>query len=80
MKPTAQASPAGPTSLLIRFHNQVGAAVDVTGKVHELTSRWVCHGCADGSLSSVGAAVHHVRDIANEHANRCRGSYHHLRT
>ncbi|MFJ5782121.1 hypothetical protein [Streptomyces hydrogenans] len=73
MKLSPHTNPPEPTNLLIRFHNQTGAAVDVTGT--RASSRWHCHGCADHS-GEHGLAF--ARDEANEHAAACRASHHRL--
>lgn len=65
-------APAEPDNLLIRFHNQVGAAVDVTGTRHR--SDWYCHGCGDGD--SFGHHLDTSRVRANAHAVECRAAHH----
>ncbi|MGW9439233.1 hypothetical protein [Streptomyces sp. NPDC055607] len=76
MKLSPHANPPEPDNLLIRFHNQTGAAVDVAGNRYGHSLRWRCHGCGDHS-GEHGLAF--ARDEANEHANACRASYHRLR-
>ncbi|MGW2677159.1 hypothetical protein [Streptomyces sp. NPDC001436] len=67
------ATPVEPYNLLIRFHNQIGAAVDVTGSRD--SSRWTCHGCGyGGGLQHVDSA----RQAANRHAGECRAARHYL--
>ncbi|KOV14069.1 hypothetical protein ADK91_08135 [Streptomyces sp. XY511] len=74
MKLSPNTAPIEPDNLLIRMHNQVGAAVDVTGT--EDRARWACHGCGDvHSYSSIYLA----REDANVHATTCRAAYHRLR-
>ncbi|MFE1268504.1 hypothetical protein [Streptomyces sp. NPDC058758] len=76
MKLSPNTNPPEPYSLLIRFHNQTGAAVDVTGnKQRGHSSRWHCHGCGDHSGEH---GLPFARDEANDHATACRASYHRL--
>ncbi|MFE1547378.1 hypothetical protein [Streptomyces sp. NPDC058718] len=74
MKLSPNTAPPEPANLLIRLHNQVGAAVDVTGNEHG-TSHWCCHGCGDHSGQH---GLSFTRDEANAHAAACRASYHRL--
>ncbi|MFE5674039.1 hypothetical protein ACFQ7B_01185 [Streptomyces erythrochromogenes] len=74
MKLSPNTTPVGPDNLLIRFHNQVGAAVDVKGTVNR--ARWSCHGCGE---THVDYHLTITRDDANGHATTCRASYHRLR-
>ncbi|GGR39235.1 hypothetical protein FHS38_005385 [Streptomyces netropsis] len=76
MKLSPNTTPLEPADLLIRMHNLVGAAVDVTGRVYGENSRWACHGCGFTSGCDV-LALHRGR--ANAHASQCRAAYHHLR-
>ncbi|MFG3187559.1 hypothetical protein [Streptomyces omiyaensis] len=77
MKLSPHTNPPEPDNLLIRFHNQTGAAVDVTGnKQRGHSSRWHCHGCGDHSGEH---GLPFARDEANDHATACRASYHRLR-
>ncbi|MEU3914449.1 hypothetical protein [Streptomyces sp. NPDC029721] len=67
------ATPVEPYNLLIRFHNQIGAVVDITGTSD--SSRWTCHGCGHGDgLQHVDSA----RQAAHRHAVECRAAYHRL--
>ncbi|MEU9699424.1 hypothetical protein [Streptomyces sp. NPDC047981] len=75
MKLSPNTAPVEPVNLLIRFHNQVGAAVDVTGTTAYMGSRWRCHGCGDDD------GLHGIistRRNANDHAGFCRAAYHRL--
>ncbi|MET9320844.1 hypothetical protein ABZX75_11760 [Streptomyces sp. NPDC003038] len=72
MKLPPETTPVEPTGLLIRFHNQLGAAVDITG-THS-RARWSCHGCGDTHSEY---SLRLTRASANEHANTCRAAYHH---
>ncbi|MGA5063162.1 hypothetical protein ACPB9E_05175 [Streptomyces exfoliatus] len=76
MKLSPNATPPEPADMLIRFHNQTGAAVDVTGRDGSYCCRWYCHGCGE---QSGGDYVMYTRSGANEHAGACRASYHRLR-
>ncbi|MET9598103.1 hypothetical protein [Streptomyces sp. NPDC006459] len=76
MKLSPNTAPVEPGDLLIRMHNQVGAAVDVTGTRD--SSSWSCHGCGDG-YSSIDYHVDTTRTRANHHAAGCRAAYHRLR-
>ncbi|MGW2588102.1 hypothetical protein ACWCYZ_43815 [Streptomyces virginiae] len=71
MKLSPNTAPVEPAALLIRMHNQVGAAVDVTGSLSR--ARWFCHGCGDIGYEY---AVHLTRGYANGHATACRAAYH----
>ncbi|MGW3376087.1 hypothetical protein [Streptomyces hydrogenans] len=75
MKLSPNNNPPEPADLRIRFHNQTGAAVDVTGNKHGHSSRWHCHGCGDHSGEH---GLPFARDEANDHATACRASYHRL--
>ncbi|MEV8589168.1 hypothetical protein AB0424_19775 [Streptomyces sp. NPDC051180] len=75
MKLSPNSNPPEPTDLLIRLHNQTGAAVDVTGSERGHSACWSCHGCGDLS-SEHGLAF--ARDEANAHATACRASHHRL--
>ncbi len=72
-----QSAPDEPADLLIRMHNLIGAAVDVTGHAYGERSRWACHGC--GTHSHFPDHVDVTRIRANAHADKCRAAYHHLR-
>ncbi|WP_406530770.1 hypothetical protein [Streptomyces sp. I8-5] len=78
MKLSPHSSPAEPVDLLIRMHNLVGAAVDVTGHNYGNASRWYCHGCGESSEFPGADIVCLTRRKANDHAGRCRAAYHHL--
>ena len=78
MKLSPNTSPPTPADLLIRMHNQVGAAVDVTGTPYGRGSRWLCHGCGEHSLFPQVADLDDTRRSANAHAGDCRASHHHL--
>ncbi|MGW1529254.1 hypothetical protein [Streptomyces sp. NPDC001588] len=65
-----------PADLLIRFHNQAGAAVDVTGSVHGKSSHWLCHGCGQSSNRPHADYLWSTREKANAHAGVCRGAHH----
>ena len=71
--PTGTSEPA---DLLIRFHNQAGAAVDVTGSIHSKSSHWTCHGCGQRSGRPHADYLWSTREKANAHAGTCRGAYH----
>ncbi|MEU2231858.1 hypothetical protein [Streptomyces vietnamensis] len=77
MKLSPNTTPPEPDNLLIWFHNQTGAAVDVTGKNGSYCCLWYCHGC--GERPGGGDYVKYTRQSANEHAAACRASYHRLR-
>ncbi|GAA3372966.1 hypothetical protein GCM10020367_31040 [Streptomyces sannanensis] len=79
MKLSPNTTPVEPDNLLIRMHNQVGAAVDVTGSDFGSASRWDCHGCGAHSERPVRDILCFIRRGANEHAGTCRGSYHRLK-
>ncbi|MCY0920004.1 MULTISPECIES: hypothetical protein [unclassified Streptomyces] len=74
MKLSPNTTPAEPDNLLIRMHNQIGAAIDVTGT--EGGARWSCHGCGDVHSEY---ALYMTREDANAHAAMCRAAYHRLR-
>ncbi|MEU5191136.1 hypothetical protein AB0G83_28930 [Streptomyces klenkii] len=76
MKLSPRTTPMEPLDLLIRLHNLVGAAVDVTGSPCNESSRWACHGC--GASSILKNYLVFTRSRANSHANECRAAYHHL--
>lgn len=78
MKLSPLSNPPEPANLLIRLHNQVGAAVDVTGTTAYLGSRWHCHGCGDRSDMPALDSLSFTRRKANAHATDCRASYHRL--
>ncbi|MFH8620563.1 hypothetical protein ACH4A8_01445 [Streptomyces vietnamensis] len=77
MKLSPNTNPPEPDNLLIRFHNQTGAAVDVTGTRGYHGSHWRCHGCGDHT--EMPDSLLFTRRAANEHAATCRASYHRLR-
>ncbi|MFE4663364.1 hypothetical protein ACFRFJ_42625 [Streptomyces hydrogenans] len=77
MKLSPNTNPPEPDSLLIWFHNQTGAAVDVTGTRASYGSTWRCHGCGD--RPDMHDHLGFTRRAANEHAATCRASYHRLR-
>ncbi len=66
-------NPVEPADLLIRFHNQVGAAIDVTGTLSR--ARWTCHGCGEARSDY---SLHLTREDVSEHAVVCRAAYHRL--
>ncbi|GHI88312.1 hypothetical protein [Streptomyces xanthophaeus] len=74
MKLSPRTAPTEPDNLLIRFHNQVGAAIDVTGTISRAT--WSCHGCGE-THSDYSLRV--TREDVSEHAALCRAAYHRLR-
>ncbi|MEU6294051.1 hypothetical protein [Streptomyces erythrochromogenes] len=74
MKLSPNTVPIEPDNLLIRMHNQVGAAVDVTGT--EDRARWACHGCGE---TRSDYPLYLTREDANGHATTCRAAYHRLR-
>ncbi|MGW6248377.1 hypothetical protein [Streptomyces roseolus] len=77
MKLSPNTNPPEPDDLLIRFHNQTGAAVDITGRNESsMYCRWYCHGC--GQCSHDGDYVKYTRRQANDHAAACRASHHRL--
>ncbi|MBF6046397.1 hypothetical protein GO001_14375 [Streptomyces sp. NRRL B-1677] len=78
MKLSPNTTPVEPGDLLIRLHNLVGAAVDVTGSRYDRASCWVCHGCGATSDMPKKDILLFTRDRANGHANECRAAYHHL--
>ncbi|MFG2293114.1 hypothetical protein [Streptomyces sp. NPDC048603] len=74
MNLSVDSSPRQSANLLIRFHNLLGAAVDVIGP--DARAGWSCHGCGeDGPREGVFFA----RRSANAHAAECRAAFHHLR-
>ncbi|MGA5064496.1 hypothetical protein ACPB9E_12070 [Streptomyces exfoliatus] len=79
MKLSPNANPPEPANLLIRLHNETGAAVDVTGTTAYLNSSWYCHGCGDRSDMPELDSLNFTRRNANEHATACRASHHRLR-
>ncbi|WP_028814729.1 hypothetical protein [Streptomyces flavidovirens] len=78
MKLSPNTAPVEPDDLLIRLHNMVGAAVDITGKTYGDGSRWDCHGCGDHSERPVLDILAFTREQANAHAGSCRAAYHRL--
>ncbi|EFL26688.1 hypothetical protein SSOG_06402 [Streptomyces himastatinicus ATCC 53653] len=80
MKLSPHTAPAESTDLLIRMHNQVGAAVDVTGTTYGKSCRWYCHGCGDHTGRPQADILPFTRDKANAHASMCRAAYHRLAT
>ncbi|MFD7237625.1 hypothetical protein ACFWAT_20245 [Streptomyces syringium] len=74
MKLSPNTAPVEPTALLIRMHNQVGAAIDVAGTKD--SCRWRCHGC--GYRTDMCHRVTDGRRSANDHAGACRAAYHRL--
>ncbi|MFB6517817.1 hypothetical protein [Streptomyces sp. NPDC056401] len=74
MKLSPHTNPPEPDSLLIRFHNQTGAAVDITGT--RSSSSWYCHGCGQRSTMTEGVVI--KRRAANEHAASCRAARHYV--
>ncbi|MFJ3784465.1 hypothetical protein [Streptomyces sp. NPDC090093] len=76
MKLSPHTNPTEPPNLLIRFHNQTGAAVDITGTERGHSSRWHCHGCGECSGKH---GLSFAREEANHHATTCRASHHRLR-
>ncbi|MGW0559497.1 hypothetical protein ACWDZ4_02410 [Streptomyces sp. NPDC003016] len=78
MKLSPNTAPVEPTDLLIRLHNQVGAAVDITGRTYGRASHWKCHGCAERSDYPGGDILAFTRRDANEHAASCRAAYHRI--
>ncbi|SCK47222.1 hypothetical protein [Streptomyces sp. WMMB 322] len=77
MKLSPNHNPTEPSDLLIRMHNQVGAAVDVTGGTVGEASRWNCHGCGD--RSSFTDHLGTIRLRAGQHAEFCRAAYQRIR-
>ncbi|MFG2293388.1 hypothetical protein [Streptomyces sp. NPDC048603] len=73
MKLSPNTAPVEPGNLLIRFHNDLGAAVDIVG--NRDMSQWTCHGCGDVGLRE---NLFFARRNANAHAAECRAAYHHL--
>ncbi|MFD7911417.1 hypothetical protein ACFV30_11880 [Streptomyces sp. NPDC059752] len=78
MKLSPSTAPTEPDNLLIRLHNQVGAALDITGNGYDKASRWDCHGCADHSDAPRVDYLSRIRRDANDHAATCRAAYHRL--
>ncbi|GGR40854.1 hypothetical protein [Streptomyces netropsis] len=78
MKLSPNTSPLEPADLLIRMHNLVGAAVDVTGRSYGKNSRWTCHGCGATSDYPVSDFLPFTSGRANAHAAQCRAAYHRL--
>ncbi|WP_411069390.1 hypothetical protein [Streptomyces sp. cmx-4-25] len=78
MKLSPHTNPPEPDNLLIRLHNQTGAAVDVTGSRAYRGSRWHCHGCGERSDMPVLDSLTFTRRKANDHAGACRASYYRL--
>ncbi|MFP1627347.1 hypothetical protein ACLB9X_19770 [Streptomyces sp. 5K101] len=78
MKLSPNTAPVEPDDLLIRMHNQVGAAVDVTGSRHGTDSRWDCHGCGAHPQFPELDSLFTIRAKANAHAAACRAAYHRL--
>ncbi|MFP1629938.1 hypothetical protein ACLB9X_33460 [Streptomyces sp. 5K101] len=78
MKLSRNTAPVEPGNLLIRLHNQVGAAVDITGRPYDQASRWDCHGCGDHSDRPELDILAFTRRDANAHAAACRAAYHRL--
>ncbi|MEU8778587.1 hypothetical protein [Streptomyces sp. NPDC048606] len=76
MKLSPNTTPAEPDNLLIRFHNQTGAAVHVIGTVARHGSAWHCHGCGDRA-DKLDSLIFTRRE-ANAHAAECRAAYHRL--
>ncbi|MGK5543785.1 hypothetical protein ACSNOH_03455 [Streptomyces sp. URMC 127] len=79
MKLSPHTTPVEPVDLLIRLHNLVGAAVDVTGSQYDKSTCWVCHGCGSASKAPERDYLTFTRNKANGHANECRAAYHNLR-
>ncbi len=73
MKLSPNTNPPEPDNLLIRFHNQTGAAVDVTGTRGYQGSIWRCHGCGD--RADLSDSLTFTRREANGHATTCHGSF-----
>lgn len=73
MKLSPNTAPPEPDNLLIRMHNQVGAALDVTGT--DDRARWSCHGCGDVRSDY---PLYMTREDANGHAATCRAAYHRI--
>lgn len=73
MKLSPLTAPAEPVNLLIRFHNQVGDAFDVTGTLTR--AAWSCHGCGKvhGDYN-----LRVVRKDVTEYASTCRAAYNRL--
>ena len=79
MKLSLKTNPVEPGDLLIRMHNQVGAAVDVTGEKYGQSCRWLCHGCGERSEMPESDYLFFIRRSANTHAGDCRAAYHRIR-
>ncbi|MFF7727676.1 hypothetical protein [Streptomyces sp. NPDC008001] len=79
MKLSPHTMPVEPADLLIRLHNLVGAAVDVTGgRGYGEPTRWICHGCGVVSDMPKEDLLLFTRRKANGHASECRAAYHRL--
>ncbi|MEU1814965.1 hypothetical protein ABZ543_07185 [Streptomyces roseifaciens] len=76
MKVFCQSAPLEPGDLLIRMHNLVGAAVDISGPSPDSGARWTCHGCGESSREAV--TFWYTRGEASAHAAQCRAVYHRL--
>ncbi|MEU6295954.1 hypothetical protein [Streptomyces erythrochromogenes] len=76
MKLSPNTTPVEPDNLLIRFHNQVGTAVDVASAGARVSWSWSCHGCGDDDYFT---SLNLTRKDANGHATTCRAAYHRLR-
>ncbi|WP_424213567.1 hypothetical protein ACN20G_16600 [Streptomyces sp. BI20] len=63
-------TPPAPANLVVRYVNQVGAAVDLLDDTIDYT--WQCHGCGDGGL---GDTLHTYLHDANKHATVCRAVF-----
>ncbi|MFF5424735.1 MULTISPECIES: hypothetical protein [unclassified Streptomyces] len=75
MKLSPNTNPPEPDNLLIRFHSQTGAAIDVLGTTGYQDSHWLCHGCGDRSGQH---SIPFSRQEANKHAATCLASHHRL--
>ncbi|OEJ40135.1 hypothetical protein AR457_16455 [Streptomyces agglomeratus] len=78
MKLSPNSAPVEPDDLLIRLHNMVAAAIDITGKTYGSNTRWDCHGCGAHSEYPELDILAFTRDTANAHAASCRAAYHRL--
>ncbi|MEV4927896.1 hypothetical protein [Streptomyces roseoverticillatus] len=78
MKLFLNTAPTESADLLIRMHNLVGAAVDITGNTLAYGSRWTCHGCGATSEEPKADYLFNTRSRANVHAAACRAAYHRL--
>ncbi|WP_331719992.1 hypothetical protein [Streptomyces sp. NBC_00147] len=73
VRTSAFTEPDRPKNLQIRYLNQVGAHVDVTGSgEHAENNRWKCHGCKDTSRSPETDWLFWMREKASAHASACR--------